>query len=417
MSCNKWRSDFPEITQRNIAYLDSAASSLKPVQVIESMKEFAALSYANVHRGVYKVSMEASRAYEEAHELAAKFIGARSWEEIVFTKNTTEALQLVAGLLLWNRYIDKEDEIIVSKAEHHSNLLPWVRAAEAVGAKVKLVPVNKEGVPRWEALGEMISKRTKVVAIGHASNVTGYVSDVKEVAKVAHESGALVVVDGAQSVPHMKIDVREMGADFLAFSGHKMLGPSGIGVLWGKQEILEELEPPFGGGGTVERVFLEEGRVRIAWHRSPWKFEAGTPPIIEAVGLSEAIRYLWRVGMEQVEALERELTEHAVRRLSALEGVRLIGPKDLQRKLGIVAFNVGSIEPSLVGLWLDSHGVAVRAGLHCAHVLHDEIGERQGSVRASFYLYNCREDADRLAFALEELIKKGGPPAATSSPL
>ncbi|MCS7106850.1 MAG: cysteine desulfurase [Acidilobaceae archaeon] len=415
MGCSKWRDDFPEIFERNVAFLDSAASTLKPVQVLDAMKDFTLRSYANVHRGVYKISLEASRAYEEAHEIVAKFISASSWEEVVFTKNTTEAIQLVAMLLLSNGYIKKGDEIIASKAEHHSNLLPWARVAEAAGAELKLVPVNREGVPRWELLGEVISKRTKVVAIAHASNVTGYISDVRKVAEIAHEQGALVVVDGAQSVPHIRTDVRELGIDFLAFSGHKMLGPSGIGVLWGRGELLDRLEPFLGGGGTVSRVSWENGKVKVGWSKSPWKFEAGTPPIMEAVGLTEAIRYLWRVGMGWIEEHERELTSYTVKKLSEVEGLRFIGPRDLSRKLGIVAFNVGKVDPSMVGLWLDQYGVAVRTGLHCAHILHDELGESHGSVRASFYLYTCKEDVDRLVLALHELTR--GPTAATSSPI
>lgn len=399
------RDDFPEILVRKIHYLDSAASALKPSSVIRAMSEFASTSYANVHRGSYEISREATRAYEEAHERVARFIGAFSWREVIFTKNTTESIQLVATTLLFNKVIEEGDEIVTSEAEHHSNLLPWVRVAERARAKIRLIPVNEEGVPRWDLLGEMISRRTKVVAIGHASNVTGYVADVRSVAKLAHEVGALVVVDGAQSVPHMRVNVKDLGADFLAFSGHKIMGPTGIGVLWGREDLLESLEPPLGGGGTVSRVSAEGDSVKISWSPSPAKFEAGTPPIIEAVGLSAAIEYLERIGMDRVEEHERELTRYAISRLSEVEGFRHIGTRDLSRKLGIVAFNVGSIDPGLVGAWLDAKGIAVRAGFHCAHVLHERLGERAGSVRASFYIYNCRDDIDALASALAEMRK------------
>jgi cysteine desulfurase/selenocysteine lyase len=406
LDCRVVRQDFPELMVRGVAYLDSAASSLKPRSVMEAMMAFMERSYANVHRGVYSISMEASRAYEEAHEIVARFINARSWDEVVFVKNTTEALQLLALTLAFNNVIGRGDEIIVTEADHHSNILPWVRVARMVGARVKLLPVDGNGIPRWELLEEMVGERTRVVAFSHASNVTGYVSDARRVARIAHSVGALVAVDGAQSVPHMKVDVRDLEIDFLAFSGHKMLGPTGIGVLWGRRDLLENLEPPLGGGGTVKRVRLGDGGVSVEWDELPWRFEAGTPPIVEAVGLAEAARYLEKLGMENVESHERRLTEYTLKRLEELGGeIRVLGPRDPKVKLGIVAFNVGNIDPSMVGLWLDQHGVAVRTGLHCAHILHDRLGAPHGSVRASFYIYNCPEDVDKLAESIEELLK------------
>jgi cysteine desulfurase/selenocysteine lyase len=405
LDCKAVRLDFPEL-ERGVTYLDSAASSLKPRSVIEAMRVFMEHSYANVHRGVYSLSMEASRAYEEAHDVVAKFINAKSWDEVVFVKNTTEALQLLVLTLASNNVIGRGDEVIVTEADHHSNILPWVRVARIVGAKVRLLPVDSNGVPRWELLEGMVSEKTKVVAFSHASNVTGYVSDARRVARIAHSVGALVALDGAQSVPHMKIDVRELEADFLAFSGHKMLGPTGIGVLWGRRDILENLEPPLGGGGTVKRVRLGGGEITIEWDDLPWRFEAGTPPIVEAVGLTEAVRYLEELGMEDIESHERKLTSYTLRRLEELgDKIRILGPRDARVKLGIVAFNVGNVDPSMVGLWLDQQGIAVRTGLHCAHMLHDKLGASNGSVRASFYIYNCLEDVDKLVDSVGELLK------------
>lgn len=407
MDCYSVRLDFPELTRRSIVYLDSAASSLKPRVVIEAMREFMEYSYANVHRGVYSVSMEASKAYEEAHEVVAKFINARSWDEVVFTRNTTESIQLVALTLVYNGILGRGDEVIVTEADHHSNILPWFRVAKLVGAQVKLLPVDLNGVPRWELLDNLLSERTRIVAFTHASNVTGFVNDAKWVARRAHEVGALVVVDGAQSVPHMRVDVRELELDFLAFSGHKMLGPTGIGVLWGRRELLEKLEPPLGGGGTVKRVkAVSDTNIAVDWDEPPWRFEAGTPPIVEAVGLAKAVEYLERIGMDNVRRHENQLTEYTLRILEELgDEVKVLGPRDAGRRLGIVSFNIGNLDPSMVGLWLDQHGVAVRTGLHCAHILHDRLGAPQGSVRASFYIYNCREDVDKLYEALGELLK------------
>jgi len=406
LDCRVIKLDFPELIARNIVYLDSAASSLKPRSVIEAMRSFMESSYANVHRGVYSISMEASRAYEEAHEVVARFINAWSWDEVVFVKNTTEAVQLLTLLLAFNNIIGRGDEIIVTEADHHSNILPWIRIARIIGARVKLLPVDGNGIPRWELLEEMVSKKTKIITFSHASNVTGYVNDVRRIARIAHDIGALIAIDAAQSVPHMKIDVRELKVDFMAFSGHKMLGPTGIGVLWGRRDLMEKLEPPLGGGGTVKRVMLNGSGVSIEWEELPWRFESGTPPIIESIGLMEAIRYLERIGMDNVEQHEKKLTAYALKRLEELgDGIKILGPRDASIKLGIVAFNVRNVDPSMVGLWLDQHGIAVRTGLHCAHILHDKLGAPNGSVRVSFYIYNCLEDVDKLESSVEELLK------------
>ena len=406
--CLAPREDFPEIIDRGVIYLDSAATTLKPRQVVEAMARFATHSYSNVHRGVYGLSIEASEAYEDSHEDVARFIGGR-WDEVVFVRNTSEAIQLAVLTLLFNGYIQKGDEIIATQADHHSLVLPLARVAGFVGARLRIIPVDGEGKPMWDLLTSMMSKRTKIVAFSHKSNVTGYTSNAKKIAEIAREHGAIVIVDGAQSVPHMKIDVNDLGIDFLAFSGHKMLGPTGIGVLWGRIDLLEKLEPPLGGGGTVRRVRLVGEDLDISWEEPPWRFEAGTPPIIEAIGLSEAVKYLERIGIDRVYEHERALTRMAMRSLEELGSpIEIIGPRDPDERSGIVTFSIRGSSPETIGMWLDRRGIAVRTGLHCAHMLHDSLGYG-GSVRASFYIYNCGADIEALITAIDSYVKSHGP--------
>ncbi len=405
VECRRVRSDIPELSQNNIVFLDSAASTLKPRQVMESMSEFTYKKYANVHRGVYRLSMEASKAYEEAHEVVAKFVGG-DMREVVFVKNTSEAIQLIALTLYWNGYIREGDEIIVTEAEHHSNLLPWVRIAARAKAKVKLIPVNSQGIPRWDKINEYLTKRTRVIATNHISNVTGYVSPLHEIGKIAEENDAFFIIDAAQSVPHIPVNFKSMRASFAAFSGHKMLGPTGIGVLWGRLDLLEDMDPPLGAGGTVKRVRLSNGLVDVDWEETPWKFESGTPPIIEAVGLAEAVRYLSRIGMNAVYEYERTLTRRLFNEVSSLDFVRVLGPRDPNLRHGIVSFNIEGLAPDVAGLLLSKNGIAVRTGLHCAHILHDRLGFPEGSVRASLYIYNCEDDIDHLIEALESIWRK-----------
>jgi cysteine desulfurase/selenocysteine lyase len=399
------REDFPELILRRIVYLDNAASTLKPRQVIDAMSRFAYESYANVHRGIYGLSIEASRAYENAHQEVADFIGG-SWDEVVFVRNTSEAIQLAVMLLVFNRILGRGDEVIVTETDHHSLILPIIKAARFVGANVKIIQVDSNGIPRWDQLPQVISRKTRVVAVTHKSNVTGYVSDVKRIAKIAHENDAIVIVDGAQSVPHMPVDVKDLDLDFLAFSGHKMLGPTGIGVLWGRMDLMSRLEPPLGGGGTVKRVKLGVDGLDIVWEDPPWRFETGTPPIIEAIGLSEAIRYIKRVDVSRIYEHEKRLTVGLMKRLEDLEEhIRIIGPIDPELRSGIVSFTIMESSPELIGMWLDKRGIAVRTGLHCVHLLHDRIGSPEGSVRASFYIYNCEDDLEALYKAIKEYIE------------
>lgn len=405
VDCSAVRSEFPTLEDSDIVFLDNAASTLKPRQVIDAMAYFAGNKYSNVHRGIYKLSMEASKAYEDAHDVVAKFIGA-SWSELAFTKNTTDSIQLAALTLLWNKIIDNGSEIVVTEAEHHSNLLPWIRIAKLAGARLRFIPVDREGIPRWEVLRSIISDKTRVVAIGHISNVTGYVSPVRDIARIAHEHDAIIIVDSAQGVPHIPVNVKELGVDMLAFSGHKMLGPSGIGGLYIRQDLAESLEPPLGAGGTVSRVKMKDGAISIEWLSPPWKFESGTPPIIEAVGLSEAVKFLNRIGMENIRSHEMELTSYMLERLSEVSDITVLGPKRAPPRQGIVAFTVDGADPDWIGLILDKHKIAVRTGLHCAHILHDKLNASKGSVRASIYLYNCKEDIDKMINALNIAISK-----------
>lgn len=398
------RKDFPIFERRiggkPIIYLDNAATSQRPRQVIEAVREFYEKYNANVHRGLHRLSQEASEAYEAAHERVAKFINARSWDEVVFTYNTTYAINLVA-LGLGFKLLKPGDEIVLTVMEHHSNMLPWRNIARLRGARVKYVDITDEGYLRYEQFEELITERTRVVAVTLMSNVLGTINDVRRIAKIAHSVGAIVVVDGAQGVPHLPVDVRELDIDFLAFSGHKMLGPTGIGVLWGRRELLEEIEPILAGGGTIKDVTLEG----VEWADLPWRLEPGTPNIAGAVGLAAAVEYLERIGMENVRAHERELVAYTLKRFSEeLAGqVDLYGPRSPEDRGGVVSFNVRGLHHHTVGRALDAFGIAVRTGMHCAHPLHYRLGLR-GTVRASFYIYNVKEEVDALVDALRKII-------------
>ncbi|MDW8035365.1 MAG: SufS family cysteine desulfurase [Candidatus Korarchaeum sp.] len=396
------REDFPilrvEVNGRPLIYFDNAATTQKPKQVIEAEREFYEKVNANVHRGIHYLSREASELYERAHETLAKFINAEA-EEIIFTSNTTDAINIVAwGWALWN--VKRGERIVTTELEHHSNMLPWRLVAKLTGCEVAYVSVDEEGLLRMEEAERLIDERTRLVAISGMSNVTGFIPDVERFVKLAREVGALVLLDGAQMVPHIPVDVKKLDADFLAFSGHRC-GPTGTGVLYGRKEVLEEMEPAKPGGGTIEDVTLE-GQ---SWAELPWKHEGGTPNIAGGIGLAAAAEYLMRVGMERVRDHEIALMRRALKVLPEAEDLVLYGPRDLRRRGGIVAFNVRGIDPHMVGALLDARGIAVRTGLHCAHPLHRKLGAPQGTVRASFYLYNTEEEVDTLAEELKEILK------------
>lgn len=397
------RDDFPilkiEVNGNPLIYFDNAATTQRPRQVVEEIKYFYESFNANVHRGIHYLSREASELYENAHETLARFINA-SYREVVFTSNTTDAINMVA----WGWAINKlgqGDRIVTTVMEHHSNMLPWRMVAKLKGAELVYADVDKEGMPLMDQLESLINERTKIVAISGMSNVTGAIPDVERAVKAAHEVGAIAVVDGAQMVPHMPVDVKKLDVDFLAFSGHKMLGPTGTGVLYGKEELLEEMDPAKPGGGTIRDVTLQG----VEWARSPWKHEGGTPNIAGGIGLSKAAEYLMKLGMERVREHEMELTKRGLKLLSELDKVVLYGPRDVRRRGGILTFNVKGMDPHMVGALLDSRGIAVRTGLHCAHPLHRRLGADDGTVRASFYIYNTLDEVDRLAEVMAAIIK------------
>lgn len=401
------REDFPilkrKVNGQPLIYFDNAATSQKPKQVIEAIKNFYENHNANVHRAVHTLSQEASELYEEAHEEVANFISAKGMEEIVFVRGTTEAINLVA--YAWGlRSLKKGDEVLVTLMEHHSNIVPWEILSKINGFTIRYAEVNSDGTLNYESLESLISNKTKIVCISHVSNVSGVINDIKRVAKLAHEHHALMLVDGAQSVPHLPIDVKDLDVDFLAFSGHKMLGPTGIGVLYGKRDILEEIAPFQGGGEMIRDVSYNKGAgsCSITWNELPWKFEAGTPNVCGGVGLMEAVKYLRKLGMEDVKAHECELTEYAMRRMQECEKVRVYGPKDASIKCGIIPFNVDGLSSHDVALLLDSYGIMIRSGFHCAQPLH-QVFKLQSSARVSFYIYNTREEVDRFIDVLKEI--------------
>jgi len=403
------REDFPilrrRVEGRPLIYFDNAATSQKPIQVIEAVREFYEEHNANVHRGVHTLSQEASELYERAHEEVAEFIGADGIEEIIFTKNTTEAINLIAYSFGF-RNLGRGDEVVVTLMDHHSNIVPWENISKMKGFRVKYADINGEGMLDYESLGRLVTNRTRLLCVTHVSNVTGARNDLERISRIAHDSGAMVAVDGAQSVPHMPIDVKRLGIDFLAFSGHKMLAPTGIGVLYGRREVLEGMEPFLGGGEMIREVRYNksDGTCQITYNELPWKFEAGTPNISGGVGLMEAVRYLKGLGMEDVQRHEAELTRYALEGLSGLERIRWYGPGLDSERGGIIPFNMDGVDPHDLALLLDQFGIMVRSGFHCAEPLHQRLGLK-GSVRASFYIYNTREEVDKLIEALGEIGK------------
>ena len=398
------REDFPQLKRTvngyPLAYLDNAATSLKPIQVIDAIVRFYREYNANVGRGIHTLAREATEAYEESRKKVASFIGARE-NEVVFVRNTTEALNLIAHCWALNK-LKKGDVIVTTVMEHHSNLLPWVHVAEKVGAELRVVPVNSDGTLDYESLKEAV-EGASLVAITQKSNVLGVVNDVKAVASMARREGARVVVDGAQSVPHMPVNVKELGCDFLAFSGHKMLGPTGIGVLYARRELLEEFVPLYAGGGMISEVHCSLKGCTASWASPPAMLEAGTPNIAGAIGLAAALDYLERVGMGSILRHEMELTKSLLDMLSEAKGVDVLGPLNAALRPGVVSFVVNGLNPHEAATLLDLRGIAVRSGLHCAQPLHEALGARDGSVRASLYLYNTEEEVHRLVDALKSI--------------
>lgn len=392
------RADFPvlerQINGKSLVFLDSAASAQKPRQVIETIADYYRTSHANVHRGIYRLSQEATDAFESARGRIARFINAGSSKDIVFTRNATESINLVAQS--WGRAnLRPGDEILLTEMEHHANLVPWQLIAQEKEARLRFIPITEDGQLDLSVLDDLLSERTRVVAFTQASNVLGTLTPVRQIVDAAHAVGAIALVDGAQGAPHLPVDVQALGCDFYAFSSHKMCGPTGVGVLWGRRELLESMPPFISGGEMIRRVELEHSE----WAAVPHKFEAGTPAIAEAIGLGAAVDYLNALGMEAVRAHEKELTAYALERLAEVPGLTVYGPADVEVRGGVLAFTLDAAHPHDVASILDSEAIAVRAGHHCAMPLHKKLG-LPATTRASFYIYNVPAEIDRLVEAL-----------------
>jgi cysteine desulfurase/selenocysteine lyase len=406
------RQDFPILSRsvhgKPLVYLDNAATTQKPRQVIDALVNYYSRYNANIHRGLYALAEEATAAYEAVREQTAQFIGAPSARGVVFARNATEGINLIANA--WGRAnLKPGDEILLTEMEHHSNLVPWQLIAKATGARLAFLPVTEEGLLDVSKLEDMVTNRTKVVSVTLMSNVLGTINPIAQIARAARARGALMVVDGAQGVPHLPVNVRQLGCDVLVFSAHKMLGPTGVGVVWAREELLESMEPFLGGGEMITDVQLTSS----TWNEVPWKFEAGTPHIAGVIAFGEALTYLSRLGMEQVRAHEVSLTAYALKRLSSLERITLYGPRDAALRGAAVSFNLEGLHPHDVGTVLDMDGVAIRAGHHCAKPLMRRLGVA-ATARASFYLYNTQDEVDQLVDALGRVREFFDRPRAAS---
>lgn len=408
ISADKIRQDFPilfqEVNDEPLVYLDNAATTQKPKAVLDALKDYYEHENANVHRGVHTLAERATHSYEAAREKVRSFINASETAEVLFTRGTTTSLNWVARSF-GEQFIHEGDEILISYMEHHSNVIPWQQLAKKTGASLKYIELTEEGFLDMEKAKELINSNTKIVSIAHVSNVLGVINPVEELAQMIHEQGGILVVDGAQSTPHMAIDVQQIDCDFFAFSGHKVCGPTGIGVLYGKRKWLEQMEPVEFGGEMIDFVELYDS----TWKELPWKFEAGTPNIAGAIALGHAIDYLEAIGMENIHHYEEELVAYVLPKLQQIEGLKIYGPQDPAKRTGVIAFNLDGLHPHDVATALDMEGVAVRAGHHCAQPLLKYL-QVAATARASFYFYNTKQDADRLVdviLATKEFFQHG----------
>ncbi|ASS66488.1 MULTISPECIES: cysteine desulfurase [unclassified Paenibacillus] len=396
MNIEEIRKQFPilhqEVNGHPLVYLDNAATSQKPRSVIEAVKRYYEYDNSNVHRGVHTLGSRATDAYEGARARVAEFIGSPSPEQIIFTRGTTSALNLVASGYAPS-VLEEGDEIVITPMEHHSNLIPWQQAAKRSGAVLKYIPLQPDGSISLEDVEKTITDRTKIVSVMYVSNVLGVINPIKEITEIAHRSGAVMVVDGAQSTPHMKIDVQALDCDFYALSGHKMCGPTGIGALYGRKSLLENMEPIEFGGEMIDFVDLQDS----TWKEIPWRFEAGTPIIAGAIGLAAAIDFLEEIGLDNIDRHEKELAAYAYGKLSEIDGITIYGPRE--GRVGLITFNLDDVHPHDVATALDSEGIAVRAGHHCCQPLMRWL-DVSATARASFYLYNTEQDVDALAASL-----------------
>ena len=399
ISIESIRKDFPilgrEVYNKPLVYLDNAATTQKPQCVIDSISDAYRNVNANVHRGIHFLSQEATDMLEAARDNVRRFIGAGSTEEIIFTRGTTESINLLASSFAW-AFLKEDDEVLISGMEHHSNIVPWQIQAQRYGFKLKVIPVTDLGELDMDAFDKLLGPKTKLVSITHVSNVLGTVNPVREIVAKAHKLGIPVAVDGAQSVPHISVNIKEMGADFYAFSGHKIYGPTGIGVLYGRRELLEKMPPYQGGGEMIKKVTFQG----TTYNDLPYKFEAGTPDYVGSIALGVALDYVQNIGMEQIAGYEAELCSYAMQRLGEIPGMRFIG--NAPKRSGVVSFLVGNIHPSDMGTLLDRLGIAVRTGHHCAEPLMDRFGI-PGTVRASFAFYNTKAEIDTLVAGIERV--------------
>ena len=400
------RGDFPILTKTiygkyPLVYLDNAATTQKPRSVVEAMTEEYYNVNANVHRGVHFLSQQATELHEGSRETVRKFLNARSSAEIVFTRGTTESINLVAQCFS-DAFMQEGDEVIVSEMEHHSNIVSWQLQQQRKGIRLRVVPITDDGLLRLDEYEKLFNEHTRIVSVTHVSNVLGTINPVKEIIRIAHEHGVPVLIDGAQSTPHMPVDVQELDCDFFAFSGHKIYGPTGIGVLYGKEDLLDKLPPYMGGGEMIKNVSFE----RTTFNELPFKFEAGTPDYVATTGLAKALDYVTAIGMDKIEAHERDLTQYAMQRMNEIEGMHIFGPKDIQQHDAVISFLVaqeGSFIHHLdMGTLLDRLGIAVRTGHHCAEPLMHRLGI-EGTCRASFALYNTRAEVDALVAGINRV--------------
>ncbi len=403
LNVTKIRADFPilkrKIGGKPLVYLDNAATSQKPKAVISAIDRYYHEYNANVHRGIHRLSEEATVAFEQSREEFARFIGAKAAKEIIFVRNATEALNLVA--LTWARAnLKSGDRILLTEMEHHSNIVPWQMLAKEKSLRIDYVEIRDDGILNWENFEQLIKESPKVLSLAHVSNALGTINPVRQMAREAHKVGATVIVDAAQSVPHMPVDVADLECDFLAASGHKMLAPTGIGMLYGRQDLLDHMEPLMGGGEMIKEVHLKDAR----WNDLPWKFEAGTPNIEGVIGLGAAVNYLTKLGMQNVREHEKDITRYAIEGLAGVKGLVLYGTKEIERRGAVVSFNLGGIHAHDLATVLDTQGIAIRSGQHCAQPLMERL-KVPATSRASFYIYNTRREVDILVSALEKARK------------
>ena len=398
LNISKIRSDFPIFNDRPLVYLDSAATTQKPKQVIDAVSDFYSNSNANVHRGIYELSMKATEAYHSARQKVANFINASDWRSIVFTSGTTESINLVAYSLA-RKNLNRGDEILITEMEHHSNIVPWQLVVEETGVILKYIPINADGTLELSNIDELINDRTKLVSVIYQSNVFGTINPIKKIIDRAKHVGAITVIDAAQSVPHSHVNVQDLDCDFLAFSGHKMLGPTGIGVLYGKTELLDSMVPFMGGGDMINSVTMSES----TWNDIPYKFEAGTPKIAQAIGLGAAIDYINEIGLTNIHDYVDQLLNIALKKLRTIDGLTIYGHQ-VGENSSVISFNLEGVHPHDLAQFLDQDGIAVRAGHHCAQPIMDKLGV-SSTIRASFYLYNTEEEIDKMYASLIKTAK------------